>query len=252
MELSSRRGFMKAAVSASVFAAAAPHNLLGKIIPEFKGDGDNILGLFTVKLADYPILNQVFGSVKITFKGTGLTSKTAIITRTSPTTFVACSDVCTHSGCSVDEYDSSSMHLNCPCHGSTFKPDGTRVQGPAGSNLTPYAVTFTGGDSFQIEVSGLVNGIEDLTDSSNYLREVSPNIVIDSAEVEFGLFSADTVVLAIHNTLGIEILRLADGRFERGDYRFRIPTNQLSSGMYFCSIITEKGFKVSRKFTVVK
>lgn len=252
MDSSSRRNFIKAAVSASVFATTAPYGLLGKIMPEFTGDGDSILGVFTVKLADYPILNQVFGSVKITFTGTGSSSRTAIVTRTSSSTFAACSDVCPHSGCSVDIYNTVSKRLNCPCHGSAFTVNGTLLQGPAGSSLTPYTVMFSGGDTLQIEVTGLVNGIEDGTDASNYLREVSPNVVIDNAVAEFGLSSADTVVLAICNALGNEVLRLADGRFERGDYRFTIPAVQLSAGMYICSINTAHGFKVSRKFTVVK
>ncbi len=252
MDSSSRRNFIKAAVSASVFATTAPYGLLGKIMPEFTGDGDSILGVFTVKLVDYPVLNQVFGSVKITFTGTGSSSRTAIVTRTSSSTIVACSDVCPHSGCSVDVYNTTSKRLNCPCHGSAFTASGTLIQGPAASSLTSYKVTYTGGDTLQIEVTGLVNGIEDGIDISNYLHEVSPNVVIDNTIVEFGLSSPDTVVLAVYDIVGNEILRLADERFERGDYRFTIPAAQFSAGMYICSINTANGFKVSRKFMVVR
>jgi len=252
MDVSTRRNFMKAAVSASVFAASAPHQLLGKILPEFKGNDETILGVFTVKLSDYPILSQVFGSVKIRFEGTGNTFKNAIVTRTSTNTFVACSDVCTHSGCSVDVYNTSSMQLNCPCHQSAFKADGTVVQGPADSDLTKFPIAFTGGDSLQIEVAGLVSGIENGIDRANYLREISPNPLTHNSVVEFGLSSADDVVLAIHNSLGVEIIKLANGHFERGDYSIPLKSEELTSGIYFCTINTARGFKVSHKFVVMK
>jgi nitrite reductase/ring-hydroxylating ferredoxin subunit len=252
MDSSSRRSFMKAAVSASVFAATAPHQLLGKIMPNFTGDGDSILGVFTISLTEYPILNQVFGSVKITFTGAGMATKNAIVTRTSTSTFAACSDIYTHSGCSVGVYDVASGRLNCPCHGSAYKPDGTVVQGPAPSSLTPYKTTFTGGNTLQIEVAGLVNGIEDATDTASYLREISPNPVVGNAIVKFGLSSADIVVLAIYNSIGNKIMQLANQRFERGDYHIALPTDELSAGMYVCSISTANGFKVSHTFIVAK
>lgn len=45
----------------------------------------------------------------------------------------AISTVCTHLGCIVS-YDSG-KGFECPCHGSTFTPDGTVTKGPAPTSL---------------------------------------------------------------------------------------------------------------------
>ena len=45
---------------------------------------------------------------------------------------------CTHKGCEVSPYDDS---LECPCHGSTYSPDGKVTSSPATKNLTRFHVT---------------------------------------------------------------------------------------------------------------
>lgn len=243
---------MRAAVSASVFAVAAPHQLLGKILPEFKGDGDNILGLFTVKIEDYPILKQIFGSVKITFGYSDNEPVNGIVTRISNTEFVACSDLCPHQHCLVNVYDDASEHLICPCHLSQFTVDGTFVSGPAQDSLTPYKVTYTGGDTLQIEIPGFVEVREVGNISSDYMREISPNIVIDNASIEFGISSESNVSISIYDSVGNSVQQIANGRYHRGDYHIPLTTEKLSAGMYICSITTSSGFKMERKFTVVR
>mgnify|MGYP002631268180 CR=1 FL=1 len=54
--------------------------------------------------------------------------------------FVALSGVCTHLECRLRP---SGTFLRCPCHGSTFQPDGTVVRGPATRALPTYAVRET-------------------------------------------------------------------------------------------------------------
>lgn len=67
---------------------------------------------------------------------------TILIARVSETQVVALSAICTHAGCVVD-FNSSTTQLDCPCHGSVFKTDGSVVRGPARSSLKVYAATLS-------------------------------------------------------------------------------------------------------------
>lgn len=58
-------------------------------------------------------------------------------------TLHALNPVCTHQGCPVD-LKQDSQDIFCACHGSTFKPDGAVVKGPATDPLTSYDVKIDG------------------------------------------------------------------------------------------------------------
>ena len=51
--------------------------------------------------------------------------------------------VCTHKGCEVD-WRADDRHIFCPCHGSTFNPDGTVFHGPATQPLKRYETKVEG------------------------------------------------------------------------------------------------------------
>lgn len=64
--------------------------------------------------------------------------------RTSATTFLGLSRVCTHQGCDTEVV---SNRLECPCHGSIFAADGSVIRGPSIASppiapLPQLAVTF--------------------------------------------------------------------------------------------------------------
>jgi cytochrome b6-f complex iron-sulfur subunit len=69
---------------------------------------------------------------------------TLVVVRTSATTLVALSNICTHQGCNV-RYDGSASVLNCPCHGSRFSLAGSVLRGPAASPLKKYVTQFDQG-----------------------------------------------------------------------------------------------------------
>ncbi len=59
---------------------------------------------------------------------------------------LALSMVCTHLGCLFKWVDTNNR-FECPCHGSKFQADGTKIkgQGPAPRNLDRFVVTVTKG-----------------------------------------------------------------------------------------------------------
>lgn len=59
-----------------------------------------------------------------------------------PEGFYAVSAVCTHLGC-VTQWKSEAKMIACPCHGSKFKPDGTKIEGPAPRPLPHFAISLT-------------------------------------------------------------------------------------------------------------
>ena len=56
--------------------------------------------------------------------------------------FYAVSAVCTHLGC-ITQWKPDANLIACPCHGSKFQSDGTKVEGPAPRSLPHFAITLT-------------------------------------------------------------------------------------------------------------
>ncbi len=70
---------------------------------------------------------------------------------------LALSMVCTHLGC-LFKWVETNHRFECPCHGSKFEPDGTKIrgEGPAPRNLDRFAVTVTkaGGATDETSANG--------------------------------------------------------------------------------------------------
>lgn len=70
--------------------------------------------------------------------------------------FYAVSAVCTHLGC-ITQWKPELNQIACPCHGSKFQPDGTKIEGPAPRPLPHFAITLTGDGQLQVDKLEIVN-----------------------------------------------------------------------------------------------
>ncbi len=55
--------------------------------------------------------------------------------------FYALSAVCTHLGC-ITNWKEEENVIACPCHGSKFSKDGTKIAGPAPRSLPHYSISL--------------------------------------------------------------------------------------------------------------
>jgi cytochrome b6-f complex iron-sulfur subunit len=56
--------------------------------------------------------------------------------------FYAVSAVCTHLGC-ITQWKPELNQIACPCHGSKFSSDGTKIEGPAPAPLPHFSISLT-------------------------------------------------------------------------------------------------------------
>ena len=96
--------------------------------------------VLTVPLSSVPQLGspggfRVIGSV-------GSTAVNVIIINVAGS-FRAFTSICTHEGCSVDNF--TGQRIQCPCHGSEYDTSGRNVAGPAPRPLTEYQTSFDSG-----------------------------------------------------------------------------------------------------------
>jgi len=81
---------------------------------------------------------------------------TAWVVKNSDSEATALHPRCTHLGCAYHWEDSKSSFA-CPCHASSFKPDGTVIAGPAPRALDRYETKVEGGVLY---VSRIIAGKE--------------------------------------------------------------------------------------------
>jgi Rieske Fe-S protein len=103
--------------------------------------GHNVVnGVLTLALSEVPALASVGGSQVLTVGG--FPDPLALV-RLDASTIVAVDGKCTHLCCTVG-WDAARNQWSCPCHGSTFAPDGTLTHGPARFDLPRFPVSFDG------------------------------------------------------------------------------------------------------------
>lgn len=122
-------------------------------------------GRVRIRVIDFPALNEVMGSIRLSFNP--LTPGQFpdghfypfVITRRSATQVVVLDTRCTHANCAVSAFDSRLGVMSCPCHGSRFDMLGRVVRSPAVSPLAVYSSTFDG-STIEFQVPGLGYAID--------------------------------------------------------------------------------------------
>jgi cytochrome b6-f complex iron-sulfur subunit len=109
------------------------------------------VGKITINLSEYPLLKADNGSDYVEVPGI----PDIIVTRLPGPVYYAVTSECTHQACTVDTFDPQSGQLRCPCHFSTYRPDGTIVGGPAPKPLLRFPVEAASDNQLVIDVSKL-------------------------------------------------------------------------------------------------
>jgi Rieske Fe-S protein len=122
--LNRRDFFARSAIAAAALIAAdaCGDGQIGPPIPHNSGGGDPDIpggGPVTIKLSDVPALANVGTVVDIGHQ--------RALVRTSATTFLGLSRICTHQQCDTEVHNN---RFECPCHGSIFAADGSVIRGP--------------------------------------------------------------------------------------------------------------------------
>jgi len=128
--------------------------IIGVVVNALLSGGESTASQVTMQSVSPPIASGTSGGSSKVIAQVSAVARNAATTFTIPSTrhpgvlihlpsdqFVAYDAICTHAGCQVD-YDPTSQHLVCPCHGATYDPaQGAAVlSGPTHIPLTVVAV----------------------------------------------------------------------------------------------------------------
>jgi Rieske Fe-S protein len=256
---STRRGFLKTALTASVFAATGTKDVLGEVMGvEYTDKKGSLAGLFTMQFKDYPALRTVGGSVRIEVNGLVTSSsqinKGIMVTRANTSTITAVLEDCTHEHCAINMYNPNTQKFVCGCHQSQYDVTGKVLQGPANRALTSYTVTFnTANDFVQLDLPGVAVAVKDKQDevqSVNTLLQSVPNPTTGYTTIEYSVNKAAHVGITLYSALGKELTKIVDKFHEAGSYKTIYDASNLSRGVYFYRMETSTGFSQTRKLTV--
>lgn len=246
---SNRRIFLKQMLTASVFTAACPHILLGELNPTIQDTGNGtILGTYSLDIEQYPVLKEIWGSVRLNIPtDIGGTPEEVIITRVPFDTykqhFSAFNTKCPHEGQRVYDLHPDLHIFICSGHGTEFNPLGTYLDGPAAQDLLKYTVDrkWLPGDrflkiSFPFYTSSVNDKAEDVNSPLFFLRKNHPNPFIDYTNIEYGIESDMYIKIAIYDIGGNAIHTIYDGFQLAGTYSHRFEAQNSPAGMYICKL----------------
>jgi cytochrome b6-f complex iron-sulfur subunit len=120
-----RRGFLKASIGAIVAAI---------LLPARRAFAKKM----AVGLDKAEALKTVGGSVTLKIK-----DRSILFVRDTEATVRAYDPTCPHQNCSV-AWNAKAANLQCPCHASSFSPDGKVLSGPSPRPIRTYECSLSG------------------------------------------------------------------------------------------------------------
>lgn len=255
----SRRDFLKKALTMSIFSVTFPHILLAKIQPnniEYKGD--KLLGNYFINLNDFPMLKELWGSVRVKVEGVYGFFPKIIITKVPKeeydVDYICVSEMCPHEGYPVSDLNPELLMYECTGHGTLFLVDGTYYWGPASKDLERFEVNWDGGDYLSIDIYA-INGNVDVKDEKEtifYLNQNYPNPCSENTTISYGIEKPAYVLLEIYNIKGKKISTLIDEQIDSGEYTYQMNTKEIPAGNYIISLSINNSRKQHRMMTVAK
>jgi Rieske Fe-S protein len=160
----SRRRWVKRFMLGTVASVSLPR-WTGVLLAEMSSSLPSA-AVITLKLADYPNLVGVGGSLQLRFSDF---VEPLTLNRVSPQEFVTLDSVCTHQGCTVGPFILADNCMTCPCHGSRFDVegkvfrDGLGSTEPAPSDLNRYETSYdAAAEAVAITIPGLALGVKSI------------------------------------------------------------------------------------------
>jgi nitrite reductase/ring-hydroxylating ferredoxin subunit len=253
-----RRTALKTALLSGASILVLDNLVLGKTKPQSL----SLTSSLKLSLTDlrFSALNTINGSVEITdAMAPGILAVLPggfplALVRVSTSSISAVSKRCTHQGCEIGSYNGSKFI--CPCHGSEFNPDGSRISGPAPGPLPTYSVIINGSI---VTISGLpgsgawnLTAADDPTLATAFsLLPNKPNPFSDRTTISYVIGAAAMVQLTVYDCAGKEVRELVNNRHTPGTYTVSFETGGLSAGAYFYTLRAGR-YVESKKMTITR
>jgi nitrite reductase/ring-hydroxylating ferredoxin subunit len=125
------------------------------------------VGRIAIKLSDYPVFANSFGSVRFAFADPAGGRYPFVLTRGDGDEFYAVDTRCAHMNCIVEAYSDGLTAMVCECHGSEYNYRGEVTNPPATTNLLQYVAEYDGDDTVTVFIPGIDMRIADVAVQSN-------------------------------------------------------------------------------------
>lgn len=257
-KIKSRRDFLKKMMLGTVITATCPHVVLGRIEPKNVKLKDNkMMGMYHLNLNDYPILKEMWGSVKIRIICMDDSWRDIIVARVTQekcdTDFTAVWQLCPHEGQEVSLLHPEEHIFVCSGHGTVFDACGHYIDGPAAEDLEIYPTHYDGGDDLFIDIfcyepPASVEKIDDLA----YMHPAFPNPGKEYTRVDYGLEKAGRVQMSLYSSTGNRVMQIMDAYRPEGHYTTVVNVSKLTAGAYLCKMVIDGKRTLVQKIMVAK